>query len=125
MSRFDRLQRRVAKRERLLEGRYQQALERRDAFKHSWREAWTPGRILIAGLVSGFAMGRTEPVKMAAKSGHLMQLVTLLSGLFAGSSAQDAAQSADQAAGQAGRAAREAGHAADQAQAAVGERDAA
>ncbi|MBW8808242.1 MAG: hypothetical protein JF591_05290 [Lysobacter sp.] len=72
-------------------------------------------------------MGRAEPVKIAVKSGNLMQIVTLLSGLFAGSNAQDAAQSADKAAGQAGHAAREAGHAADSAHAAAqtGERDAA
>lgn len=127
MNRFEALQRRVHKREKLLEGRYQQTIERKDALKASWREAWTPGRIVIAGLVSGFVMGRAEPVKIAVKSGNLMQIVTLLSGLFAGTSAQDAAQSADKAAGQAGHAAREAGQAADSAHAAAqtGERDAA
>ncbi|MBX9400334.1 hypothetical protein K4L06_03360 [Lysobacter sp. BMK333-48F3] len=112
MSRFQRLQRRVAKREQLLQGRYEQAVERKDTLKARWREAWTPGRIVVAGVVAGFVMGRAEPVKLAAKSGNLMQLVTLLSGLFAGSSAQ-------QAADQAGRAAGEAGQAADSAEAAV------
>ncbi|MFQ6309694.1 hypothetical protein [Lysobacter capsici] len=97
MSRFEALQRRVNKREKLLEGRYQQAVERKNELKASWREAWTPGRIVIAGLVSGFVMGRAEPVKIAVKSGNLMQIVTLLSGLFAGTSAQEAAQSADKA----------------------------
>lgn len=127
MSRFQALQRRVHKREKLLEGRYQQAIARKDELKSTWREAWTPGRIVIAGLVSGFVMGRAEPVKIAVKSGSLMQIVTLLSGLFAGSNAQEAAQHADKAAGQAGHAAREAGNAADSAQAAAqaGERNAA
>lgn len=120
MSRFDRLQRRVDKREQLLEGRFQQAVERKDVLKKTWREAWTPGRIIIAGLVSGFVMGRAEPVKIAVKSSTLMQMVTMLSGLFAGSGAQEAAEHADKAASQAGHAAREAGHAADSAQAATG-----
>ncbi|MGH8083539.1 MAG: hypothetical protein ACREP7_23390 [Lysobacter sp.] len=117
MSRFDRLQRRVGKREQLLEGRYQQAVERKDVLKKTWLAAWTPGRIVIAGLVSGFVMGRAEPVKIAVKSGTLMQMVTMLSGLFAGSGAQEAA---DQAADRASHAAREAGHAGDSAQAATG-----
>ncbi|MEI2453712.1 MULTISPECIES: hypothetical protein [Lysobacter] len=105
MSRFERLQRRVAKREQLLEGRYEQALERKNTLKARWQEAWTPGRIVVAGLAAGFVVGRAEPVKLAAKSGHLMQLLTLLSGLFAGSSAQQAADQADRAAGEAGQAA--------------------
>lgn len=110
MSRFERLQRRVHKREHLLEGRYEQALERKALLKARWHEAWTPGRIVVAGLVSGFLMGRAEPAKIAAKSSNLMQIITMLSGLFAGSSAQNAAD-------QAGRAAGEAGHAADNAEA--------
>ncbi|QWP78356.1 hypothetical protein J5226_08190 [Lysobacter sp. K5869] len=116
MSRFDRLQRRVDKRERLLEGRYEQVQERKRVLSKSWREAWTPGRIVIAGLVAGFFMGRAEPVKIAVKSGNLMQIVSLLSGLFAGAGAQEAADQAGQAAGQAGRAARAADQAADGAQ---------
>ncbi|MGO1001131.1 hypothetical protein [Lysobacter sp. CA196] len=105
MSRFERLQRRVHKREHLLEGRYEQALERKAMLKARWHEAWTPGRIVIAGLVSGFLMGRAEPVKIAAKSSNLMQIITMLSGLFAGSSAQSAADQAGRAAGEAGQAA--------------------
>ena len=53
-------------------------------------EAWTPGRIVIAGLVSGFLVGRAEPCG-GRTSGSLMQLATMLSGLFAGGSAQVAA----------------------------------
>lgn len=117
MSRFERLQRRVHKREHLLEGRYEQALERKALLKARWHEAWTPGRIVVAGLVSGFLMGRAEPAKIAAKSSNLMQIVTMLSGLFAGSSAQSAADQAATAAGEAGHAAGQAGHAADNAEA--------
>lgn len=109
MSRFERLQRRVHKREHLLEGRYEQALERKALLKARWQEAWTPGRIVVAGLVSGFLMGRAEPAKIAAKSSNLMQIITMLSGLFAGSSAQNAADQAGRAAGEAGQAADSAG----------------
>ncbi|MGJ7901793.1 hypothetical protein [Lysobacter sp. 1R34A] len=109
MTRFERLQRRVHKREHLLEGRYEQALERKALLKARWHEAWTPGRIVVAGLVSGFLMGRAEPAKIAAKSSNLMQIITMLSGLFAGSSAQNAADQAGRAAGEAGQAAENAG----------------
>ncbi|HEV8692924.1 MAG TPA: hypothetical protein VGQ93_01870 [Lysobacter sp.] len=66
-----------------------EAQERRVAadwrqLKDSWKDAWTPGRIIIAGLVSGFVIGRAEPLRAAARSGQIVQLVTMLSGLFAG-----------------------------------------
>ncbi|UNK48672.1 hypothetical protein MNR01_13090 [Lysobacter sp. S4-A87] len=64
----------------------------------SWREAWTPGRIVIAGLAAGFVVGRAEPLRTLGKGGGLMQLVTMVSGLFAGGSAQVAAEGAEQAA---------------------------
>lgn len=63
-----------------------------------WKEAWTPGRIVIAGLVSGFLIGRAQPLRAAARSGQIMQLVTMLSGLFAGGSAKVAADEAEVAA---------------------------
>ena len=71
------------------------------------REA-TPGRIVIAGLVAGFVVGKVEPAKKAASGGGVLQLMTALAGMFAGGSAQvaagkaeDAAQSAEQVAEQA------------------------
>lgn len=66
--------------------------------KASWLSAWTPGRIVLAGVVSGFAVGRAQPLKAAARSGQIMQLITMLSGLFAGGSAQAAATEAEHAA---------------------------
>jgi hypothetical protein len=73
--------------------------------RRSWQQAWTPGRIVIAGLLSGFAIGRAEPLRIVGKSGNLMQLVSMLSGLLAGGSAQKAASEAGHAAGSAQRAA--------------------
>lgn len=72
--------------------------------KASWRAAWTPGRIVIAGLVSGYMTGRAEPLQNAARNGGVVRIVTLLSGLFASTAAQSAAEDADDAAESAGRA---------------------
>ena len=65
--------------------------------KSTWRESWTPGRIVIAGLASGFLVGRAQPLKLAG-SGGLLNMVTALSGLLASGSAQAAAENAEQAA---------------------------
>ncbi|MDQ3287948.1 MAG: hypothetical protein M3Q42_06740 [Pseudomonadota bacterium] len=73
--------------------------------KASWRQAWTPGRIVIAGLVSGYMTGRAEPFKNAARNGGVVRIVTLLSSLFAGTAAQAAAEDADEAAESADQAA--------------------
>jgi len=66
--------------------------------KTTWKAAWTPGRVVIAGLVGGFLVGRAQPLRAAAGSNQFMQLVTTLSGLFAGGSAHVAAEEAQQAA---------------------------
>ena len=66
--------------------------------KGSWRAGWTPGRIVIAGVVSGFFIGRAEPLKAVARGSGAMQMITMLSGLFAGTSAQAAAGEAENAA---------------------------
>ncbi|HVR82001.1 MAG TPA: hypothetical protein VHF02_07955 [Luteimonas sp.] len=66
--------------------------------KASWRASWTPGRIVIAGLLSGFVVAKVEPVKRATSGGGALQLMTALAGLFAGGSAQAAAGEAAHAA---------------------------
>lgn len=95
---FRALQRRVERRERLLDARIGRAHGAAASLKQSWRSAWTPGRIVIAGLVSGFVAGRAEPVRYAAQSGDLVRLVSLVSGLFASTAAADAADQARDAA---------------------------
>lgn len=80
-----------------------EAQERRVAadwrqLKGSWMAAWTPGRIIIAGLVSGWVIGRADPLRHIAKSGSWLQLFTVVSGLFASGSAQAAAGEASEAA---------------------------
>jgi len=69
-------------------GRWQQ-------FSRSWRAAWTPGRIVVVGLVSGFVAGRTQPM-VAGGGGGLLALVRtfapLLAGLQAGQQTAEAAK---------------------------------
>ena len=79
-----------------------EASERRVAadvrqFKASWRAAWTPGRIVIAGVATGFLVGRTQPLRRVS-GGGVLQMITALSGLFASSTAQAAADDAGDAA---------------------------
>lgn len=85
-----------------------EAQERRTAadwrqLKGSWRAAWTPGRIVIAGLATGFVIGRVEPTKAVAKGGTIMQMITALSGLLASATAQQAASQVDAVAGDVGQ----------------------
>jgi len=62
--------------------------------KSSWLAAWTPWRIVVAGLASGFIVGRAEPMRALGKSGGLMQIVSMAASLFAGTSAKVAAEEA-------------------------------
>lgn len=66
--------------------------------KTSWRMAWTPGRIVVAGLATGFAVGSLDPARMLAKGGGFMRLITMVSTLMAGTGAQAAASKAEDAA---------------------------
>jgi len=67
-------------------------------FKASWQAAWTPGRIISVGLVSGFLVGKVEPATRVVRGGSALQMLSGLAGLFAGSSAQAAAGHAEHAA---------------------------
>ena len=64
----------------------------------SWGALWTPGRIVLAGLGSGFATGLLEPGKRFASGRNALQMLTAVAGLFAGGSAQVAAGKAEDAA---------------------------
>lgn len=46
-----------------------------------WRQSWTPGRIMIVGLATGFLTGRAQPLKLAG-SGGLLSLLRALDKLL-------------------------------------------
>lgn len=95
---FDKLIEKVSQAESALEAQERRMAADWRQLKSSWRAAWTPGRIVIAGLVTGFVTGRAEPLRQAARSGSLVRIVSLLSGLFATATAQVAASDAENAA---------------------------
>jgi hypothetical protein len=115
---FEAIRRRVERHEQLVEGRALQTGTRMSALKTTWRESWTPTRIVLAGLAAGFLVGRSDPsraLKRMAGGGRWLQLVGTLSGLFASLQSTVAAASADKAVDHADQAASQAGHAADEA----------
>lgn len=103
---FDALIQKVKQAEDALENSERRTAARWKELKIVWKEGWTPGRIVIAGAALGFMVGRAKPLKLVG-SGGLLNLVTAVSGLFASSNAQmaadeanNAANAADDAAGQ-------------------------
>jgi hypothetical protein len=98
---FEALKDKVKQAETALEARERQTAADWRQLKASWRAAWTPGRIIVAGLASGFLVGKLEPAKRLASGNNALQMLSTLAGLFAGGSAQAAAGEAAQAAGSA------------------------
>ncbi len=125
---FESLKARVERTETLLEGRLQQTGDRYGALKVSWREAWTPPRIIIAGLVAGFVTGRSEPRQALQKLGKLggpksIQLVSSIAGMLTSMQAAFAAMTAEKAANTADDAAEDAQDAAETVQQGTQARD--
>lgn len=94
---FERLQHRVDRAEQLVEGRAMQTQAHWRTLSQVWRDSWTPGRIVIAGLVSGFLAGRAEPLR-SMNGARWLQMVGSLSSLFATVQAATAADQATEAA---------------------------
>ncbi len=97
---FEKLIDKVSQAEQALEARERSVGADWRQLKASWRAAWTPGRIVVAGLASGFLVGRARPLARTS-GGGVLQLMTALSGLVASGSAQVAADEAGDAAHQA------------------------
>lgn len=95
--RFEALITKVEQAEQALEASERQTAMQWRQLKQQWMSSWTPARIVVAGLVSGFMVGRARPLRVAS-GGGVLQMITALSGLFAGSSAQAAASEAEHAA---------------------------
>lgn len=108
--RFELLQRRVERAERRAAACVERAATQRGALGQAWRQAWTPGRIVVAGLVSGFLVGRAEPRSRGGAARWLQMLGTassLLATLRATAMSEEAGASTD-AAQEAARAAADA-----------------
>ena len=107
---FKHLKRRVERGEALVEGRARQAGECHSRLQREWRQAWTPLRIVVAGLGAGFITGRVQPEQAIGRIGKVagpgtMRLLTSAIGLvgslqaaFAAMTAKGAAETADEAA---------------------------
>jgi hypothetical protein len=94
---FDALIQKVQQAEQALEESERRASDDWSVFKRVWRESWTPARIVVVGFVSGFAVGRARPLRVAS-GGGVLQMITALSGMLATGSAQVAAAQAGDAA---------------------------
>lgn len=95
--RFEQLQQHVARAEKRVELRSAQSSLYWTILKSSWREGWTPARIVIAGVVSGFLVGRAEPLR-SLTGARWMQMFTAVSSFLATAQAAAAAETAEQAA---------------------------
>ena len=95
--RFEQLQQHVARAEKRVELRSAQSSLYWTILKDSWREGWTPARIVIAGVVSGFLVGRAEPLR-SLTGARWMQMFTAVSSFLATAQAAAAAETAEQAA---------------------------
>ncbi len=95
--RFEQLQQHVARAEKRVELRSAQSSLYWTILKDSWREGWTPARIVIAGVVSGFLVGRAEPLR-SLTGARWMQMFTAVSSFLATAQAATAAETAEQAA---------------------------
>lgn len=95
---FDKLIAKVTQAENALEAHERRVGADLRQLRHSWKATWTPARIVIAGVVGGFLVGRAEPLRSAARGGSLMRIVSLLTGVFASGTASHAAEEAEHAA---------------------------
>lgn len=104
---FKELQAKVARAEDNLEANERQVAADLRVFGDTWREAWTPPRLIAAGLAAGFLAGWTRPERAVAgvQPARWLQMASSLAGLagsvhaaFAASDAQDAAEDAGDAA---------------------------
>lgn len=116
---FNDLQTRVRRAELVVSVRSQQTLTQWSSLNALWKRSWTPGRIVVAGIATGFLAGKFEPrgkftgARWLQMIGSLSSLMATAQAAAASAMAEYAAQSADEAAEQAGDAAEAATAAAD------------
>ncbi len=96
---FDESINRVKRAELALDASTHKVTDHWRQLRQAWRDAWTPGRIVIAGIASGFVVGRGE-LPTTTGSGFI-NLVSAVSGLFAVDQASEVAEVAGDAVDQA------------------------
>lgn len=104
---FDDLIQRVHERELALEQRHAHARASWRGLRNKWREGWSPTRIVLGGMLSGFLVGWARPMRKVTglPASRWVQIGTSLWTLVASSKAKHAASTAEAAAGTAGVAA--------------------
>ncbi|KAF1700888.1 hypothetical protein [Pseudoxanthomonas kaohsiungensis] len=110
--RFEVLRQRVERAETRVESCMDRAYSHRQVFREAWRRGWTPGRIVVAGLLSGFLVGRAEPLSKVGGARWLQMLgtvSTMLASLRAAAASEEAGEAADAAADVAAEAAVQSG----------------
>ncbi|KMM76721.1 MULTISPECIES: hypothetical protein [unclassified Xanthomonas] len=93
------LQHRIARAESVLEGRQEQVRTHWTTLQQVWREGWTPWRIVIVGLGTGFLVGRAEPAAVVGKLGgaRWLQMLSAVSSLINATTAKSASDDAERA----------------------------
>ena len=83
---FDTLQKRVRRAENVTQACMDDTLGHWGRLDAAWRSAWTPGRIVVAGLAGGFLAGKLEPGG-AFSGARWLQMIGSVSGLVASAQA--------------------------------------
>ena len=94
---FEDLQNKVEQAEQALEARERSAASDLRQLRASWREAWTPGRIVIAGLASGFVFGKSRALQQGTGS-SVLKLMLGFTSLLTAKSAETSATAAKETA---------------------------
>lgn len=101
---FEELRAKVARAEDALEARERQVAADMRVLAGCWRQAWSPPRVIGAGLAAGFLAGWVQPGRAVAgmQPARWLQLAGSLAGMFGSIQAAFAASDAQEAADEAG-----------------------
>lgn len=98
--RFEHLRQRVERAEARVQRCMDRAEDSRTRLREHWRLGWTPPRIVVAGLVAGFLVGRAEPLARIGAArwlqllGTASTMLTSIRAAAASATAEEAAETA-------------------------------